>query len=842
MILNSIKLENIRSYIKDEIKFEKGINFLSGDIGSGKSSILLAIEFALFGFKKGDLEAYSLIRKGSTNAQVTLNLSINNKEIEISRNIKKSKTTNTQENGYIKIDNSIEELSPNELTSKIFEILNFPKEFISKDKNLIYRFTIYTPQEQLKEILFKDPEKRLEVVRKLFQIDKYKQIKDSIIIYNSKIREDKRYYEKRLEGIEKLENEIRDIKKEIDSIQIEKNKILIENKELSLQEENLKEKKNKRSEQNLKIQTNKFNLEKAIYQIDEYENQIRTLSNKQLEIEKKIKIEKEEIIKNKEEDNTKLEEEIIKEKIKIEENEIKLKELNNEKDKLFTLRQKEINLKNKKEKLEKLNKEFDLILTKCQIKDAENELIILEKKIKKEEKKQEELNIKQEELMKNEISLKNLKEKNLEIKNKLNSILSINNCPSCLQEINLSHHDKIKKEFNLNIEENENQIKIKTENILKIKTLIEDLRIILKTFDEDKKKSILLNQKIKNLYEKEKDELKKEKEKNDLIEEIENEEKENYKEEFEKLEEQIKKIEKIEKQIKEDKENLDKLNEKNNKFKENKFKEKTRLERIFEFEEEIEKNNKEIEKLKEKTKKKKEYEEKLFKNNENEELIKKILIEIEKEEKEIQNIKHKYIFEISKFETQIEEKNKRLEQEEKNYSNFKKEKIKYEKILREEDFLNKELHVISSIIEKVLMRKYYSQFNETFEEIFKELIEDSEIDIRLDESFSPLIEQNGYEVEIKNLSGGEKSSLALAYRLALKKTLEINLSKELKLNLLILDEPSDGFSQYQIERLGSILKESKIKQIILVSHDSKIENIADKIIHVEKISHISKTF
>ena len=52
MIIKSVGLENIRSYSNEKIELSSGSVMLSGDIGSGKSSILLAIEFALFGTKR----------------------------------------------------------------------------------------------------------------------------------------------------------------------------------------------------------------------------------------------------------------------------------------------------------------------------------------------------------------------------------------------------------------------------------------------------------------------------------------------------------------------------------------------------------------------------------------------------------------------------------------------------------------------------------------------------------------------------------------------------------------------------------------------------------------------
>ena len=41
MLLKSIHLENIRSYLDEKINFPSGSILLSGDVGCGKSTILL---------------------------------------------------------------------------------------------------------------------------------------------------------------------------------------------------------------------------------------------------------------------------------------------------------------------------------------------------------------------------------------------------------------------------------------------------------------------------------------------------------------------------------------------------------------------------------------------------------------------------------------------------------------------------------------------------------------------------------------------------------------------------------------------------------------------------------
>src|SRR3989344_1313765 len=91
MLLQQLKLENIRSYINETIDFPSGSTVLAGDIGTGKSSILLAIEFALFGTSRPDLPAEALLRKGTAQGGVELKFRLEGKEIIIKRNLKKDK-------------------------------------------------------------------------------------------------------------------------------------------------------------------------------------------------------------------------------------------------------------------------------------------------------------------------------------------------------------------------------------------------------------------------------------------------------------------------------------------------------------------------------------------------------------------------------------------------------------------------------------------------------------------------------------------------------------------------------------------------------------------------------
>ncbi len=55
-------------------------------------------------------------------------------------------------------------------------------------------------------------------------------------------------------------------------------------------------------------------------------------------------------------------------------------------------------------------------------------------------------------------------------------------------------------------------------------------------------------------------------------------------------------------------------------------------------------------------------------------------------------------------------------------------------------------------------------------------------------------------------------------------------------NLLILDEPTEGFSKDQIYKLRNVLEELNCDQVIIVSHERDLEAMVDRVYRVEKIN------
>ncbi|MBS3159289.1 AAA family ATPase [Candidatus Woesearchaeota archaeon] len=664
MFIKKISLENIRSYKKININFNRGSTLLSGNIGSGKSSILLAIEFILFGFQKG-ISTETLLRHGEKDGSVELEFEINNQNYTIKRTLKSNL-------GYLVDNNGLTQLSVTELKQKILEILNYQKDFLTK-KPLIYRFTVYTPQDEMKLILSSDVTTRLETLRKVFNVDKYKRIRDNSKIINSELRERK--------------------------------------KEISGKIYDLESKKEKK----LELINEKEELLPLIAKIRKTE---QTIKETILE-EKKIieKIEKEIIIMN---ENKK--------------QKVKLQEEINSKNNIISRNVYQINSikKELEENIDLYNIDF-----KTEIKATEQ---IIDK-IRKD-------NI----LIIEEIAKLNHKKENTD---KIKSNISeLDICPLCKQKVTIEYKNMVIFREDKELEKTNIDLNIYIQKLLT---------------EEVKLKSSLSNL----------DDLRKKDKENEVI-----------------------KIKLIERETK--KFLLEKFEKENKLLQEDTF--------IF---------NKKLNNI-------------IIDNNLEEECSNvKVIYELNlTKEKQILEEKIKLETKLNYFFAQI----KILEDEIIEKELMKSKLIELDKL---ETFLSKDFTDLMALIEKKVMLKVHSEFNFLFKKWFKLLLEDELIEVHLDESLSPVILQDGHIIPFDNLSGGEKTTSSLAYRLALNQVVNNIIGNVNTKDLIILDEPTDGFSNEQIEKIKDILNELNMTQIIIVSHEPKIEDFVDNVIRIKKEEHIS---
>jgi exonuclease SbcC len=181
----------------------------------------------------------------------------------------------------------------------------------------------------------------------------------------------------------------------------------------------------------------------------------------------------------------------------------------------------------------------------------------------------------------------------------------------------------------------------------------------------------------------------------------------------------------------------------------------------------------------------------------------------------------------------------KIAQNQKNIIESKKWQEKFNRVSQYKEWL--EAFFVPAIvqIEKQVLLSILQNFNETYRRWYSILVEDPTKESRIDENFTPIVNQDGYEQEIGFLSGGEKTSIALAYRLTLNSLMRKE-TESMKSNLLILDEPTDGFSKNQLGKIREVLDELKSEQIILVSHEKELETYVDNIFQISKLDGVSK--
>jgi len=117
------------------------------------------------------------------------------------------------------------------------------------------------------------------------------------------------------------------------------------------------------------------------------------------------------------------------------------------------------------------------------------------------------------------------------------------------------------------------------------------------------------------------------------------------------------------------------------------------------------------------------------------------------------------------------------------------------------------------------------------------------LNIVIDETYTPYVKSDsGVDREVSNLSGGERTLLAFAYRLGLGQLIMQSRTGH-GLGMLMLDEPTEnlGSEDGSIERLAEAISRFKaIEQIIAVTHSEAFADKAEHVITLEKEAGVSK--
>ena len=679
MKIKKIVLNNIRSYEHQEVEFSEGSTLLAGDIGSGKTSILLGIEFALFGLQPGQ-KGNAILRNGADSGGVSIELEVEGKNILIERTMKRGKSV-TQDYCAISIDGSEKkEVAVTELKSQVLELLNYPKEF-AKKQNLLYKFTVYTPQEEMKEIILQDPTTRINTLRHIFGIDKYKRILENTSLLLSKIREERKTKEGATESLEQ------------------------DRMDLVSREEQLEAK-----------HYNLSSVEKELF-------------SKQ-EIKSKLEEERDEITK-KIDEKRKLHQEIEKTNLMIS--------------------NKKSSIEDNKKMISQIN--FQIAELE-KIKFDERDINSLETEIESLKKERERMNEKTIEINSQIASLSSKNEANRALEQKMSN-LEI--CPTCLQTVDSIYRANILNNSHADTVENNKKIAEIEEN--KKKVYEKSAALVSEISMKEKSLSDLRILKIR----------------------------------LEGIQEKRTRIGDIEKLIVSLDKDIEMLSSHVNSL-------NNSASLLEPFEAVFEQKQKEF-----------------------------LAAQAEEREAEIKVVELRK--EIEFFANSIEELKERIKRLEE-----AREQLNY--LVSLENWLGKDFSSLITLIEKNVMVKLKAEFSKSFSDWFGMLVSDN-FNVRLSDDFTPIIEQQDYEIDYAYLSGGERTAIALAYRLSLNQVINSFLSRIKTRDLVILDEPTDGFSEAQLDKMRPVLDQLNVNQLIIVSHEQKMESFVDNIIKFKKSQGIS---
>ncbi len=608
---------------------------------------------------------------------VELAFMLDAKTYTIARTLKRTKTSVEQESGYILHNGVKSEGTAIELKSKILELLGYPAELLTKAKNDIWRYTVYTPQEEMKKILTETPEERLRLLRKVFDVDKYQRIAENAQTYTKSLRERKRATDLVIADLEEKKKQHQ----------------LITNELLLTQE---------------KQQTIKPQLETARVQFATLAQEVKNLEIKRQEYEK------------------------------------------TQREYAIT----QATLTAKKTQHSTLGSELNTLAV--QIANSppvppDIRALAIEKTKLHSEKMQHETAIRAALMKKTETTT--LKQQSELLTQKINSLA---HCPTCLQTVSDAHkHAIIQAEQEKTIALNLNE-QTHLQNAANAELQLRTVQTQLDTLTIREREAAVAH-------------LKQQHHEHNLSRH--------------KL-----------------------LNAQQQTLTQELLTLTTRMTALSQT---------------------------LAAMN-----SPSTLAEKRDEHDKLAAVERDLSIEHSRLAQKAETLGKTTTLLAQDILRKEDAKQKLEKTLQVHHYLTDAFIPLMSHIEKHVMAKIHHEFDALFMTWFSQLATDL-MTARLDAAFTPTISQNGYDADVAHLSGGERTACALAYRLALNKTINSLINNIKTKDLLILDEPTDGFSSEQLDKMRDVLAQTQLKQIIIVSHEQKIEGFADQVIRVHKNEHSS---
>ncbi|MFP3297626.1 MAG: SMC family ATPase [Thermocladium sp.] len=799
-MIREVELSNFRSISNGKVVLTRGINFIHGLNGAGKSTFLDAVAFALYGSewaRKSGVKLQSFVKLGRGMAKVRVTLAGEDDQYTVQRVIAGDKLDAHQT--YI-IDGD-----GHKVAARDKEVTAFIEKMLGIDADLFTRL-LYIRQGEIRAILDNDKSGRNRL-DSVIKIDALTKLQDSVI------KEIRRSIEKDVAALDGQAKEL--------------------SRQLSVTSTRLKEMEERITRINGELMEKEKEGKELEAKLSELEGEARGLEEKEkeaytLRIQLSQLMDKEKSLKAK---LSRLENElrsIVEERKRIEELRKRLDALRPKAERYGELRKREEELRKDHEELGKLEKEaaikddqlmdieYELEQEKSEAEELRGEIKELEEKEKERREAMEEARSQLRETENNraaiEVELKHV-ETEIELLRRGGST-----CPLCGRSLTITEAEELLRKQEDKANELRNRLREKTREIEETQRRLRDAEEALNRLRSElsRKRGRLedlegrINQEVNKLNQV-KGEL------GDIRNRIERLKLRG--EEYEKIEEEIRGIrgeaeeyEKIEEEYRKRMEQLSGHTEN----------EAAMLrEQLIEVQREGENITARLQVL----------EPMLVKAGE----TKKKLEETKKKLEEVRAMGA----ELRGALTQLINETEKTRQEESNIRNRLEEAR--QRLGRLQSSLST-LNMLGDAVEaaKPLIRKaFIDAMNEELREAFTALRhKEAYVDIRMDGDYDIYVKRgDGKEIPLEALSMGEKNLVALIFRYAMAKVILG------RIPIIMLDEPTEHLDAEHRAKVAAWLRDisSSIDVVLITSHIDSFENSADNVVRIEAINQMGDT-
>ncbi|NCO96751.1 MAG: hypothetical protein CO092_02630 [Candidatus Aenigmarchaeota archaeon CG_4_9_14_3_um_filter_37_18] len=266
-MINKIQLKNWRSHLDTDLEFTSGTNAILGPMGSGKSSVMNAICFGLFGTfpdlqtRKIKLDDIIMNKPSVKNeSQISVDFTIDDKTYTVMRVIERNKGTTYSE--IREGDKLLDSPNAQRVTELVEKLLKINYELFSR--------AIYSEQNGLDYFLRLSRGERMKRIDNLLMIDKFEGARSNAVTLRNRLAEKK----DALQSVADIED-FKELKKNLDDI------------DYSLKK--LNETKSNLSKEFDEKKINMKSLEKEVKELEGIEKTLNTLNNRKNSLEGSMK-------------------------------------------------------------------------------------------------------------------------------------------------------------------------------------------------------------------------------------------------------------------------------------------------------------------------------------------------------------------------------------------------------------------------------------------------------------------------------------------------------------------------------------------------------------------------